>query len=115
MKSFITTVVFIVALFSTSFSFAIEPSTYSTQSYAEFATQKTTNAPVITAFQGINSTSVSTQEAEKLSGEFLPIVYVLAIRAGFLAQSAVIACTRSLSCQKRVSQAVNKLCSKVHC
>jgi hypothetical protein len=105
----------VATLLCASSAFAVEPSTYSTQSYAEFATQKTTNAPAITAFQGINSTSVSTQEAEKISGEFAPIFYVLAIRAGILAQNAVIACTQSVRCQRKVSQAIDKLCSKVHC
>jgi hypothetical protein len=115
MKKVIKDILLIGLLFSASLAFAIEPSTYSTQSYAEFAAQKTTNAPAITAFQGIESNTVSTQDAEKISGEFAPIVYVLAIRAGLLAQSAVIACTRSLSCQKRVSQAVDKFCSRVRC
>ena len=69
MKNFITTVVFIVALFSASFAFAIEASTYSTQSYAEFAAQKTTNAPAITAFQGINSSHISPAELNQVSGD----------------------------------------------
>jgi hypothetical protein len=61
----------IATLLCASSAFADEPSTYSTQSYADFATQKTANASSITAFQDINSSHVSPAELNQVSGDGL--------------------------------------------
>ncbi|MFI3191123.1 hypothetical protein BCS42_09245 [Crenothrix sp. D3] len=61
----------VATLLCASSAFADEPSTYSTKSFADFATQKTANASAITAFQDINSSHVSPTELNQVSGEGL--------------------------------------------
>lgn len=73
----------------------------------------TPNSQKLIPLEGIESDPVSIEEAEKLSGEFIPLL--VAIQIGLIARGAVSACTMSLSCLNKINKGVNKYCSKHRC